>query len=310
MPLVLAGPFFFSASTIGLLTNVGIYMLLAVGLNITVGMTGLLVLGYAGFFGFGAYLFALGQRDLGYFPWWLAAVLAFPLGGAIGYLLGLPCLRLRGDYLAIVTLGFAEAFRETIRNLDFTGGDQGIIIRSYAMFQPVGRLPSGRPWLDSAEVCYLGTALILFPHRLPRAAALPLARRRRVDRHSRKRDRRRVGRRARGADEAARLLPQRRHRRRRRRRLRRAGRLRQPRVLRVPALHHGPGHGHPRPAWATTTARCSARPCSTSCPSTSRSCPRPSRATPRSAPSSRRRCSSPSPTSPITACCSSAPSWC
>ena len=117
MPLVLSCAFFFSASSLSLLTTVGIYMLLALGLNITVGMTGLLVLGYAGFYGFGAYFFALAQQNLPYFPWWMAAPLAFFLGGGVGYLLGLPCLRLRGDYLAIVTLGFAEAFREMMRNL-------------------------------------------------------------------------------------------------------------------------------------------------------------------------------------------------
>ena len=117
--------FFSDASNLGLLTDVGIYMLLALGLNITVGMTGLLVLGYAGFYAFGAYFFALGQQNLPYFPWWLAGLLAFPLGGLVGYLLGLPCLRLRGDYLAIVTLGFAEAFRETIRNCDFAGARPG-----------------------------------------------------------------------------------------------------------------------------------------------------------------------------------------
>jgi branched-chain amino acid transport system permease protein len=155
MPLVLCGPFFLSASNLGLLTNAGIYMLLALGLNITVGMTGLLVLGYAGFFAFGAYFFALGQQNFSYFPWWLAAPLAFPLGGLVGYLLGLPCLRLRGDYLAIVTLGFAEAFRETIRNLDFAGGDQGIIVKSYALFR-------GFFGLNGGAACYVFTALILF----------------------------------------------------------------------------------------------------------------------------------------------------
>ena len=60
-------------SSLSLLTTVGIYMLLALGLNITVGMTGLLVLGYAGFYGFGAYFFALAQQNFPYFPWWMAA---------------------------------------------------------------------------------------------------------------------------------------------------------------------------------------------------------------------------------------------
>jgi branched-chain amino acid transport system permease protein len=155
MPLVLCGPLFLSASGVGLLTNAGIYMVLALGLNITVGMTGLLVLGYAGFFAFGAYFFALAQQNLPWFPWWMAAPLAFPLGGGVGYLLGLPCLRLRGDYLAIVTLGFAEAFRETIRNLDVAGADQGIILHTSAMFR-------GFAGMNAGAACYVITALVLF----------------------------------------------------------------------------------------------------------------------------------------------------
>jgi branched-chain amino acid transport system permease protein len=155
MPLILSGSFFLSSSSLSLLTNVGIYMLLALGLNITVGMTGLLVLGYAGFYGFGAYFFALSQQNLPYFPWWLAGPLAFMLGGIAGYLLGLPCLRLRGDYLAIVTLGFAEAFREMMRNLDIAGSDRGIILHDNAMFHRFAAMSSG-------QMGYLFTALILF----------------------------------------------------------------------------------------------------------------------------------------------------
>jgi len=161
MPLVLAGPFLLNRSDLGLLTNVGLFMLLALGLNITVGMTGLLVLGYAGFFGFGAYFFAIGQQNLSFFPWWVAAPLAFPLGGLVGYLLGLPCLRLRGDYLAIVTLGFAEAFRETLNNLDVTGGSKGIIFNVQSVFQQVGG-SAVHPFLRNDQVGYIVTALILF----------------------------------------------------------------------------------------------------------------------------------------------------
>jgi branched-chain amino acid transport system permease protein len=173
MALVLTGPCFLSPSGLSLLTYVGIYMLLALGLNITVGMTGLLVLGYAGFYGLGGYFFALTQQNLPWFSWWLAAPLAFFFGGAAGYLLGLPCLRLRGDYLAIVTLGFAEAFRELMRNLiydpedttphsDFvrhllvifnTGGDQGVSINGkFSRFAG----------LSGDQVAYIVTALILF----------------------------------------------------------------------------------------------------------------------------------------------------
>jgi branched-chain amino acid transport system permease protein len=154
--IVLCGPLVLSSSSVGLLTDAGIYMLLALGLNITVGMTGLLVLGYAGFIAFGAYFFAVGQQDLGFFPWWLAAPLAFPLGGLVGYLLGLPCLRLRGDYLAIVTLGFAEAFRETLGNLDFTGGAQGISLKDSSMFRgQVG-------FAHASQFAYLVVAVVLF----------------------------------------------------------------------------------------------------------------------------------------------------
>jgi len=155
MPLVLCGSFVFGAANLTLMTDVGIYMLLALGLNITVGMTGLLVLGYAGFYAFGAYFFAMVQQHVSFFPWWLAAPLAFPLGGIVGYVLGLPCLRLRGDYLAIVTLGFAEAFRETIRNLDVTGGDQGISIDLHDMFR-------GFAGLSHGQAAYVITALFVF----------------------------------------------------------------------------------------------------------------------------------------------------
>jgi branched-chain amino acid transport system permease protein len=154
MPLVLSIPFFSSTSSTGLLTNAALFMLLALGLNITVGMTGLLVLGYAGFYAFGAYFFALGQEHF-YFPWWMAAPLAFVFGGGVGYLLGLPCLRLRGDYLAIVTLGFAEAFRTLIRNLDITHGDEGIILKSSSKIQALGGLSNG-------QMTYVIIALVLF----------------------------------------------------------------------------------------------------------------------------------------------------
>jgi branched-chain amino acid transport system permease protein len=155
MPLVLSCTFFMSASGLNLFTNVGIYMLLALGLNITVGMTGLLVLGYAGFYGFGAYFFALAQEYFPFFPWWLAGPLAFFLGGGVGYLLGLPCLRLRGDYLAIVTLGFAEAFRELMRNLDITGSDKGIILHNSSVFHGFAGMRGG-------QVAFVVTALVLF----------------------------------------------------------------------------------------------------------------------------------------------------
>ncbi|MES2909154.1 MAG: ABC transporter ATP-binding protein [Pseudomonadota bacterium] len=109
-----------------------LYAVLALGLNIVVGYAGLLDLGYIAFYAVGAYLFALlasPHFDLHWSPW-----LILPLGamvaGLAGALLGAPTLRLRGDYLAIVTLGFGEIVRLFMNNLDrpinITNGPQGI----------------------------------------------------------------------------------------------------------------------------------------------------------------------------------------
>ena len=110
------------------LVLVGIYVLLAIGLNIIVGFAGLLVVGYIAFYAVGAYLFAiLGTSSL-HLSFWLA----LPLGGLaaalLGLLIGFPSIRTRGDYLAIVTLGFGEIVRLIIRNLQsITNGPQGIM---------------------------------------------------------------------------------------------------------------------------------------------------------------------------------------
>ncbi len=136
VPALYIAPAFLSGSTTVEWAATCLWMLLALGLNITVGLTGLLVLGYAGFYAFGAYAFAIAQQYAPFhITWWEALPVCFVLGGGLGFVVGLPCLRLRGDYLAIVTLGFAEAFRETMRNLDFTGSDRGIILHGWAGFQ-------------------------------------------------------------------------------------------------------------------------------------------------------------------------------
>jgi branched-chain amino acid transport system permease protein len=122
-----------------------LYVLLALGLNIVVGYAGLLDLGYVAFFAVGAYLFALlGSPHLAEaFPWiaaafpdglhlpiWAVIPLAAALAGLFGVLLGAPTLKLRGDYLAIVTLGFGEIIRVFLNNLDrpinLTNGPKGI----------------------------------------------------------------------------------------------------------------------------------------------------------------------------------------
>ncbi|MFF1277902.1 branched-chain amino acid ABC transporter permease [Streptomyces marokkonensis] len=102
-----------------------IFVMLAVGLNIVVGYCGLLDLGYAAFFAIGAYTSGLLSTR---FEWPLIATLPVVVIAAIvgGLLIGGPTLRLRSDYLAIVTLGFGEIIRITANNLDFTGGPNGL----------------------------------------------------------------------------------------------------------------------------------------------------------------------------------------
>jgi branched-chain amino acid transport system permease protein len=137
--------------------QVGIFVALALGLNIVVGLAGLLDLGYVAFFAVGAYTWAIfGSPQAGQFisestarfplgpEWFFVFLLLGVLTGAItGILLGIPVLRLRGDYLAIVTLGFGEVIRVLANNLDkpinFTNGPKGItpIERPPLFFKPV-----------------------------------------------------------------------------------------------------------------------------------------------------------------------------
>ncbi|MFE2731795.1 branched-chain amino acid ABC transporter permease [Streptomyces sp. NPDC059349] len=113
-------------------SNLGVNILVvatvALGLNIVVGLTGLLDLGYVAFLGVGAYAAALVSgsefsRFAGVqFPFWAAMLTGMLASLVFGVLIGAPTLRLRGDYLAIVTLGFGEIFRITVNNLDGTSG--------------------------------------------------------------------------------------------------------------------------------------------------------------------------------------------
>src|SRR5512133_795386 len=122
-----------------------LYVLLALGLNIVVGYAGLLDLGYVAFYALGAYMFALLASPhltdtfaaIGaafpeglHLPLWIVIPAAAALAGIFGVLLGAPTLKLRGDYLAIVTLGFGEIIRVFLNNLDqpvnLTNGPKGI----------------------------------------------------------------------------------------------------------------------------------------------------------------------------------------
>jgi branched-chain amino acid transport system permease protein len=129
--------------------QVGIFVALALGLNIVVGLAGLLDLGYVAFFAVGAYSWAIfgspqanlifGGSAFPLSPWWFFVFLfvGVAVAAGAGILLGLPVLRLHGDYLALVTLGFGEVIRVLANNLDkpvnFTNGPKGIT--------PIGRPP-------------------------------------------------------------------------------------------------------------------------------------------------------------------------
>ena len=110
-------------------TNAGIAILLALGLNIVVGYAGLLDLGYAAFYAIGAYTYAFGASPIYglHVPFWPMLLVGAVAAAMFGILLGAPTLRLRGDYLAIVTLGFGEIVPAVFLNADrFTKGTNGI----------------------------------------------------------------------------------------------------------------------------------------------------------------------------------------
>jgi branched-chain amino acid transport system permease protein len=146
------------------LFTISYYVLLAVGLNVVVGQAGLLDLGYVGFFAIGAYTVAVltsPDSDLGTNWGWLTAVpVAIALVMISGVLLGWPTLRLRGDYLAIVTLGFAEIIRLAAQNSSLLRGQRGI----GDIPHPPGEKADGTPLfgvLDAKPYYWLGLSLVI-----------------------------------------------------------------------------------------------------------------------------------------------------
>ncbi|MEM9466304.1 MAG: branched-chain amino acid ABC transporter permease [Actinomycetota bacterium] len=128
-------PMFLGRLTNDLLTNVGLFLLLALGLNIVVGLAGILDLGYVAFFAVGGYTAAIMTSPSSpgispELPWWVAIFVVIFMAIVAGLFIGAPVIRMRGDYLAIVTLGFGEIIRLTVRSdwaSGFTGGAQGIL---------------------------------------------------------------------------------------------------------------------------------------------------------------------------------------
>lgn len=125
-----------------ILITIAIYGILVLGLELTLGQTGIFSLGHAAFYGMGAYTSALIVMKLG-LPLWIGAIGAIVGSGFLGILLGFPTLRLRGDYLAIATLGFGEIFRLILINWDsLTNGPMGLpgIPRPQLMERPFDRM--------------------------------------------------------------------------------------------------------------------------------------------------------------------------
>jgi branched-chain amino acid transport system permease protein len=121
-----AFPVMFSTYQVNIMTTALLYVMLGLGLNIVVGLAGLLDLGYVAFYAVGAYSYALLNHHFGLGFWAVLPVGAI-LGAFFGILLGFPVLRLRGDYLAIVTLGFGEIIRLILENWNaFSFGPSGI----------------------------------------------------------------------------------------------------------------------------------------------------------------------------------------
>ncbi|MDY0305988.1 MAG: high-affinity branched-chain amino acid ABC transporter permease LivM [Desulfovibrionaceae bacterium] len=123
----LAFPFLNERYAIDVAINVMVYICLGLGLNIVVGLAGLLDLGYIAFYGVGAYTYALLSVHFG-LSFWLCLPIAAAFAAVAGCIIGYPTLRMRGDYLAIVTLGFGEIVRIVLNNwMSLTNGPNGIL---------------------------------------------------------------------------------------------------------------------------------------------------------------------------------------
>jgi ABC-type branched-subunit amino acid transport system permease subunit len=187
LPVLAAVPPFSSFQTqnawIDGFTNAGVFVMLALGLNLVVGVAGLLDLGYAAFFAIGAYAYAyaaspFGNEILGIdiaallgdaagLIFWPMLIIGALVAATFGILLGAPTLRLRGDYLAIVTLGFGEIVPIVFLNLDdLTNGTNGIggIYRPY--LPGIGSFSAVNPWPYYVTMIVIVTVVMIFCYRL------------------------------------------------------------------------------------------------------------------------------------------------
>jgi ABC-type branched-subunit amino acid transport system permease subunit len=148
--------------------NAGVFVLLAVGLNVVVGMAGLLDLGYAAFFAIGAYTYAWSASPYSglHIPFWPMLLVGAMVAATFGLLLGAPTLRLRGDYLAIVTLGFGEIVPVVFLHSDtYTMGSNGI----GGVYPPAllgFTFPVGNPWPFYVTMAVILALVLIAVYRL------------------------------------------------------------------------------------------------------------------------------------------------
>jgi branched-chain amino acid transport system permease protein len=150
------------------MTDVFVYAILGLGLNILTGFTGLLNLGVAAFAAIGAYVFAISTCEIYPFQlgFWSALGVTMAAGALAGFALGAPTLRVRGDYLAIVTLGFGEIVKDVLVNMDsITKGTQGINPLPAPTLFGTELTGSGQYWLFMAIVL----VVVFGAHRLERS---------------------------------------------------------------------------------------------------------------------------------------------
>jgi branched-chain amino acid transport system permease protein len=142
-------PVWASPYLVNIITGALIYITLGLGLNVVVGVSGLLNLGYVAFYAVGAYVYALLSHYFG-LGFWICLPLGALSATVLGLLLGLPVIRLSGDYLAIVTLGFAEIVRLVLVNSELTRGPRGIGNIPQPGFFGLDLEKTFKPWMESA----------------------------------------------------------------------------------------------------------------------------------------------------------------
>jgi branched-chain amino acid transport system permease protein len=153
---------------LGGFSNAGVFILLALGLNIVVGLSGLLDLGYAAFFAIGSYAFAFGSSSFTgmSISFWPMLIVGAAAAATFGVLLGAPTLRLRGDYLAIVTLGFGEIVPAIFLNADtYTRGTNGIGGVGQPVLGPL-KFDFSNPWPYYVTMVVILALVMVFVYRL------------------------------------------------------------------------------------------------------------------------------------------------